>query len=136
MTTKKEAVFYTRQHTITTENITVDINDIVLKEMLTEELSENVKNELIQAYYVALLFAKLKITGKHTYGSWNGCIAQQGRVYCMMSDIANKLKNNVTKTEVEDQCKLINNLLGLSDSEINNSKPIQVEVLTAFNILN
>lgn len=125
----REIVYYTEQHTLMTQDVVVYINDKVLKEMLNEELTDEVKRELIQTVYIALLKAKLKISGKHSYGDWNASIGELGEVYLHMNAIIDKLKGKLTIEEIDKQFELINNrILALSEEEKEKSIPIQAEI--------
>lgn len=129
MAKAREIVYYTEQHTLMTQDVVVYINDKILKEMLNEDLTDEVKRELIQTVYIALLKSKLKISGKHSYGDWNASIGDLGEVYLHMSAIIDKLKSHVTIEEIDNQFKIINDrILALSDSEKEKSISIQAEV--------
>lgn len=129
MSKTREIVYYTEQHTLMTQDVVVYINDKVLKEMLNEDLTDEVKRELIQTVYIALLKAKLKISGKHSYGDWNASIGELGEVYLHMSAIIDKLKGKLTIEEIDKQFELINNrILALSEDEKEKSIPIKAEV--------
>lgn len=133
MNKSREVVFYHQQHTLMTEDVTVLINENILKKMLSEELTDDVKRELIQSFYVALLKSKLHISGKHCYGDWNAHIGDIQQVYQYLGKIIDKLKGNVTIEEIDAQFVLINNrVLNLSESEKEKSISIQAEVYEAF----
>ena len=105
----------------------------LLKEMLEEELTEEVKRELIQTLYVALLKNRLHISGKHSYGDWNADIGDIHKVYQYLNHIIAKVKGNVTIEEIDKQFSLINNrILALSEEEKEKSISIQAEVYEAL----
>lgn len=129
MKKSREIVYYHEQHTLMTQDVTVLINEQVLKEMLEEPLTIETKRELIQTYYVALLKSKLHISGKHNYGDWNASIGNLGNVYSYLKETVDKLKGNVSIEDIEKQLSLINDrILGLSAEEKENSISIQAEV--------
>lgn len=132
MTQNREIVYIIQQHTMMYQNVEIHLNHNILAEMLSEELTDETKIELIQALYVILLKNKLNIAEKHTYGAWNAKIAYLGEVNEVsqqMTDIINKLKGNVTDDELNKQVNFINNqLLNLSACEKENSVSIQVEL--------
>lgn len=133
MTKSREIVYYNEQHSLMTQDVTVLINEKVLKEMLIEDLTDEVKRELIQTYYVALLKSKLHISGKHSYGDWNAQIGNISEVYQYLGQIIDKVKGNVTIEEIDKQFVLINDkILALSKLEKANSISIQAEVYEAF----
>lgn len=133
MAKAREIVYYNEQHTLMTQDVTVLINERVLKEMLSEELTDEVKRELIQTYYIALLKAKMKISGKHYYGAWNADIGDIPLVYQYLGKIIDKVKGNVTIQEIDKQFTLINEkILALSDEEKEKSISIQADVYEAF----
>lgn len=133
MAKSREIVFYHEQHTLMTQDVTVLINEKVLKEMLIEDLTDEVKRELIQTFYVALLKSKLHIAGKHSYGDWNAHIGDISEVYQYLGKIIDKVKGNVTIEEIDKQFVLINDrILALSEEEKANSISIQAEVYEAF----
>lgn len=133
MNKSREIVYYHEQHTLMTQDVTVLINEKVLKEMLQEQLTPEVQRELIQTYYVALLKSKLHISGKHNYGDWNASIGNLGNVYSYLKEIVDKIKGHVTIEIIEKQLSLINdNILALSEEEKLNSISIMAEVYQAL----
>lgn len=133
MVKPREIVYYTEQHTLMTQDVTVLINENILKEMLKEDLTAEVERELIQTYYIALLKAKLNIAGKHNYGDWNASIGHLGNIYNYMVQIVDKIKGNVSIETIEKQLSLINDrILALSDDEKEKSIVIQAEVYQAL----
>lgn len=131
----REVVYYHEQHTMMTQDVTVLINEKVLKEMLEEEITPEVKRELIQTFYIGVMKSDMKIEPKHYYGAWNAQIGDISVVYGYMALIVQKLFGNVQLEDFEKQFDLINKrILALSEEEIVKSQRVQHEVLKFFNL--
>ena len=135
MAKSREIVFYHEQHTLMTQDVTVLINEKVLKEMLVEELTEEVKRELIQSYYVCKLDKELKIASKEYYGAWNASIGDIKKYYNYENEIIEKIKGQITIDDLENNFKIINKqILQLSENEDFNSTNIQKEIIKTLGI--
>ena len=131
----REAVYYHEQHTMMTQDVTVLINEKILKDMLAEEITEETKRELIQTYYVCRLDKEIKIEGKHYYGAWNAAIGKIQNIYPYEEAIIEKIKGSVTAEDLEKQFKIINdNILSLSDEEKLESLNVQKNLYQVLNI--
>lgn len=129
----REIVYYHEQHTLMTQDVTVLIDEDMLKEMLEEELSLITKRELIQTYYVCALKKSVKINEKNNYGDWNAQIGEIKHIYSYEKKILDKLKNQLTTEELDKQFQLINvRILALSEEEMADTVKVQNEMLEEF----
>ena len=129
----REIVYYHEQHTLMTQDVTVLIEEGMLKKMLEEDLSPSTKRELIQTYYVCALKKSVKINSKNNYGDWNAQIGEIQHIYFYEKQILDKLKSQVTTDELNKQFKLINiNILALSEKEIADTVKVQNKMLENF----
>jgi len=132
----REIVYYDEMHTMMYQVVTVKINEKFLNEMLAEDISEESKRELIQAYYVCQLDKGIEIKGKHNYGAWNASISDIKNIYQYEPNILEKITGNVAKEEVEKQMNFINeNILGLSESENIDSLRVQKDILKSLGLV-
>lgn len=130
----REIVYYEEQHTLMFQDVTVFINEDMLKTMLEEQLSEETKRELIQTYYVCRLAQDIKIEPKINYGAWNAKIGDIVHIYAYEQGILDKIKGNVTSEEMKSQFKLINNnILDLSQDESLATKNVQNAFMEKMN---
>lgn len=121
----REIVFYHEIHTMMYQKVTVKINEKNLIEMLSEEISEESMRELVQAYYLCKLAQGIAIEPKANYGDWNASIDDISHVYQYEEQIIKKISGRATKDDLEKQMKLIDELLALSESELNASTKVK-----------
>ena len=123
----REIVYYHRMHTLMYEAVTVKINEKILIEMLSEELSEESKQELAQAYYLCKLAQGIVIAPKNQYGDWNAAIDEISHIHQYEDQILKKISGIVTKDDLEKQMKIIDELLALSESEMDASVEVKAD---------
>lgn len=133
----REVVYYNEMHTMMYQQVTVLINENLLKVMLKEELTDETKRELIQTYYVCRLDQDIEIKEKTYYGAWNSTIGNIKNIYTYEEEILEKIKGQVSNEDLEKQFKLINErILGLSEEEAFNSIQIQKDFYKKLNLRN
>jgi hypothetical protein len=136
MNNKNEIVYYEEQHTMMYQIVKIFIRDDVCEYMLNQELNEDSKRELFQAYYLNELNSKVEISRKTMYGSWNASIGDISKIDNYLDKIVEKLYNKLTEEEIEINIKAINDIAGLSKDELIKSEVLKDDLLEKFKIKN
>lgn len=130
----REIVYYHEQHTLMCQDVSVLIDENMLKTMLNEDLTEETKRELIQTLYVCFVDQEIVIHEKHHYGAWNAKIGEIKHIYQYQQTIYDKLKGHITNEELKNNFDLINlNILALSENEIEKTAKLQKKMYDLFN---
>lgn len=130
----REIVWYSEQHTMMTQDVTIFTNGALCQEMLNEYLTIDSKRELFQTYYLHQLNNTVKISGKHNYGDWNASIGDISNTNQYLPQIIEKLKGVLTHDDVEKNITIVHNIAGLSLKEKMSADSLKEEMLATFEV--